>query len=199
MVVSGLRDLQTANQRLKPLSLSLSLSLETTNRETPNFETLGFQIRDAPARLKLRPQSLYRSPAANLLSDQFFKFLDFLISDGFKLSGDFQPWKLSTTATTTAIAVATIATTTAPAPTKSRTGVMLTATVEKKPPRGLQNKCDFKTNANPGRRFLGCVNYEEENACNFFIWVDPPPCRRGLEYDRNLQNKVKEPQKEDMI
>ncbi|KAI8538805.1 hypothetical protein RHMOL_Rhmol02G0154800 [Rhododendron molle] len=49
-----------------------------------------------------------------------------------------------------------------------------------------------KINSYPGRRFLGCVNSEEENACNFFIWVDPPTCRRGLEYGRNLENKVKE-------
>ncbi|KAE9451422.1 hypothetical protein C3L33_16661, partial [Rhododendron williamsianum] len=31
----------------------------------------------------------------------------------------------------------------------------------------------------------------EKNACNFFIWVDPPTCPRGLEYGRKLQEKVK--------
>ncbi|KAI8566008.1 hypothetical protein RHMOL_Rhmol02G0005800 [Rhododendron molle] len=49
-----------------------------------------------------------------------------------------------------------------------------------------------KTNANPGRRFLGCVNYEENNACKFFIWVDPPTCPRGLVYGRQLQKKIKD-------
>ncbi|KAI8551639.1 hypothetical protein RHMOL_Rhmol06G0201600 [Rhododendron molle] len=35
----------------------------------------------------------------------------------------------------------------------------------------------------------------EKNACKFFIWVDLPTCLRGLEYGKQLQNKIKELQK----
>lgn len=31
------------------------------------------------------------------------------------------------------------------------------------------------TNANPGRRFISCVDYK----CNFFKWVEPPLCNRA--------------------
>lgn len=31
------------------------------------------------------------------------------------------------------------------------------------------------TPANPGRRFVGCANYrDEEKDCRYFAWVDPP-------------------------
>ncbi|KAG5524081.1 hypothetical protein RHGRI_030922 [Rhododendron griersonianum] len=45
---------------------------------------------------------------------------------------------------------------------------------------------------NPGRRFLGCVNYKKNNGCNFFVWVDPPTCERGLEYAKIMQAKKEE-------
>ncbi|KAG5544643.1 hypothetical protein RHGRI_017172 [Rhododendron griersonianum] len=40
---------------------------------------------------------------------------------------------------------------------------------------------------NPERRFLGCINYKKHNDCNFFVWVDPETCPRGLEYARRMQ------------
>ncbi|XP_058216848.1 uncharacterized protein LOC131327728 [Rhododendron vialii] len=45
---------------------------------------------------------------------------------------------------------------------------------------------------NPGRRFLGCVNYKQKNGCKFFVWVDPPTCERGLEYAKIMQAKKEE-------
>ncbi|KAG5541348.1 hypothetical protein RHGRI_021249 [Rhododendron griersonianum] len=45
---------------------------------------------------------------------------------------------------------------------------------------------------NPGRRFLGCVNYKKDNGCNFFVWVDPETCERGLEYAKIMQAKKEE-------
>ncbi|KAG5540676.1 hypothetical protein RHGRI_020789 [Rhododendron griersonianum] len=45
---------------------------------------------------------------------------------------------------------------------------------------------------NPGRRFLGCINYKKENDCNFFVWVDPETCPRGLEYAKIMQAKKDE-------
>ncbi|KAI8572951.1 hypothetical protein RHMOL_Rhmol01G0241000 [Rhododendron molle] len=37
---------------------------------------------------------------------------------------------------------------------------------------------------NPGRR--------QHNGCNFFIWVDPPTCERGMEYAKIMQGKKEE-------
>ncbi|KAI8567588.1 hypothetical protein RHMOL_Rhmol02G0133500 [Rhododendron molle] len=45
---------------------------------------------------------------------------------------------------------------------------------------------------NPGRRFLGCLNYKKKNGCNFFVWVDPQTCERGLEYAKIMQAKKEE-------
>ncbi|KAH7836147.1 hypothetical protein Vadar_033144 [Vaccinium darrowii] len=46
------------------------------------------------------------------------------------------------------------------------------------------------TVANPGRRFIGCVNYKKKkNGCNFFEWVDEETCRSGLEYAKIMQAK----------
>ncbi|XP_058212822.1 uncharacterized protein LOC131324742 [Rhododendron vialii] len=45
---------------------------------------------------------------------------------------------------------------------------------------------------NPSRRFLGCVNYKKKNGCNFFVWVDPQTCERGLEYAKTMQAKKEE-------
>ncbi|KAI8535461.1 hypothetical protein RHMOL_Rhmol10G0176200 [Rhododendron molle] len=45
---------------------------------------------------------------------------------------------------------------------------------------------------NPGRKFLGCVKYKKSDGCNFFIWVDPPTCERGLEYAKIMQGKKEE-------
>lgn len=42
---------------------------------------------------------------------------------------------------------------------------------------------------NPGRRFLGCVNYKKRNGCNFFEWVDDQTCPSGLEYAKIMQAK----------
>ncbi|KAH7859841.1 hypothetical protein Vadar_006103 [Vaccinium darrowii] len=42
---------------------------------------------------------------------------------------------------------------------------------------------------NPGRRFLGCVNFKKENGCNFFEWVDEETCPSGLEYAKIMQAK----------
>ncbi|XP_058181321.1 uncharacterized protein At4g04775-like [Rhododendron vialii] len=65
---------------------------------------------------------------------------------------------------------------------------------------GCGEKAPLRTSntyANPRRRFLGCINYEETNACKFFIWVDPPTCARGLDYSRHLQEKIKELEKKE--
>ncbi|KAG5542935.1 hypothetical protein RHGRI_015882 [Rhododendron griersonianum] len=48
---------------------------------------------------------------------------------------------------------------------------------------------------NPGRRFLGCMNYKEKNGCNFFVWIDPETCPRGLEYAKIMQAKKEELEK----
>ncbi|KAI8552016.1 hypothetical protein RHMOL_Rhmol06G0232400 [Rhododendron molle] len=45
------------------------------------------------------------------------------------------------------------------------------------------------TTKNPGRRFLGCINYKQRNGCNFFVWIDPKTCSRGLEYAKIMQAK----------
>ncbi|KAI8532787.1 hypothetical protein RHMOL_Rhmol11G0241600 [Rhododendron molle] len=45
---------------------------------------------------------------------------------------------------------------------------------------------------NPGRRFLGCLNYKKKNGCNFFVWLDPQTCERGLEYAKIMQAKKEE-------
>ncbi|KAG5549575.1 hypothetical protein RHGRI_014782 [Rhododendron griersonianum] len=37
---------------------------------------------------------------------------------------------------------------------------------------------------NPGRR--------KKNGCNFFIWIDPPTCERGLDYAEIMQAKKEE-------
>ncbi|KAI8524730.1 hypothetical protein RHMOL_Rhmol13G0171500 [Rhododendron molle] len=49
---------------------------------------------------------------------------------------------------------------------------------------------------NPGRRFLGCINYKKENGCNFFVWIDPQTCPRGLEYAKIMQAKKEELEKQ---
>ncbi|XP_058219718.1 uncharacterized protein LOC131330230 [Rhododendron vialii] len=49
---------------------------------------------------------------------------------------------------------------------------------------------------NPGRRFLGCINYKKENGCNFFVWIDPETCPRGLEYAKIMQAKKEELEKQ---
>ncbi|XP_058179307.1 uncharacterized protein At4g04775-like [Rhododendron vialii] len=49
---------------------------------------------------------------------------------------------------------------------------------------------------NPGRRFLGCRKYKKENGCNFFVWIDPETCPRGLEYAKIMQAKKEELEKE---
>ncbi|KAI8021820.1 hypothetical protein LOK49_LG03G00525 [Camellia lanceoleosa] len=33
------------------------------------------------------------------------------------------------------------------------------------------------TNANMGRRFIGCANYGIHATCEYFEWIDPPLCR----------------------
>ncbi|KAI8560889.1 hypothetical protein RHMOL_Rhmol04G0291100 [Rhododendron molle] len=45
---------------------------------------------------------------------------------------------------------------------------------------------------NPRRRFLGCKNWKKRNGCNFFEWVDPETCPRGLEYAKIMQAKKEE-------
>ncbi|KAI8554914.1 hypothetical protein RHMOL_Rhmol05G0133900 [Rhododendron molle] len=49
---------------------------------------------------------------------------------------------------------------------------------------------------NPRRRFLGCINYKEKNECNFFVWIDPEICPRGLEYAKIMQAKKEELEKQ---
>ncbi|KAG5522558.1 hypothetical protein RHGRI_034645 [Rhododendron griersonianum] len=45
------------------------------------------------------------------------------------------------------------------------------------------------TTKNLGRRFLGCINYKQKNGCNFFVWIDPETCPRGVEYAKIMQAK----------
>ncbi|KAG5515271.1 hypothetical protein RHGRI_036345 [Rhododendron griersonianum] len=49
---------------------------------------------------------------------------------------------------------------------------------------------------NPERRFLGCTKYKEKNGCNFFVWIDPETCPRGLEYAKIMQVKKEELEKQ---
>ncbi|KAG5562741.1 hypothetical protein RHGRI_005464 [Rhododendron griersonianum] len=49
---------------------------------------------------------------------------------------------------------------------------------------------------NPGRRFLGCTKYKEKNGCNFFVWINPETCPRGLEYAKIMQAKKEELEKQ---
>ncbi|KAH7839799.1 hypothetical protein Vadar_009060 [Vaccinium darrowii] len=42
-----------------------------------------------------------------------------------------------------------------------------------------------KTKENPGRRFLGCGNYEKgEKNCDYFYWIDPDP------KDKEMEDKI---------
>ncbi|KAI8553249.1 hypothetical protein RHMOL_Rhmol05G0001100 [Rhododendron molle] len=52
---------------------------------------------------------------------------------------------------------------------------------------------------NPGRRFLGCKNWKKRNGCNFFEWVDPETCPRGLEYAKIMQAKKEELERQDKM
>ncbi|KAH7847502.1 hypothetical protein Vadar_026853 [Vaccinium darrowii] len=39
-----------------------------------------------------------------------------------------------------------------------------------------------KTKENPGRRFLGCGNYENgKRNCDYFYWIDPAPKEKEME------------------
>ncbi|KAH7866663.1 hypothetical protein Vadar_023367 [Vaccinium darrowii] len=39
-----------------------------------------------------------------------------------------------------------------------------------------------KTKENPGRRFLGCGNYEKgKKNCDYFYWIDPDPKEKQME------------------
>ncbi|KAI8538640.1 hypothetical protein RHMOL_Rhmol09G0119900 [Rhododendron molle] len=49
---------------------------------------------------------------------------------------------------------------------------------------------------NSGRRFLGCSKYKKENGCNFFVWIDPETCPRGLEYAKIMQAKKEQLEKQ---
>ncbi|KAK9049677.1 hypothetical protein SSX86_031354 [Deinandra increscens subsp. villosa] len=46
------------------------------------------------------------------------------------------------------------------------------------------------TDANPGRRFYSCA--QKESSCNFFLWVDPPMCRRAVEIIPGLLRSINE-------
>ncbi|KAH7858926.1 hypothetical protein Vadar_029438 [Vaccinium darrowii] len=54
------------------------------------------------------------------------------------------------------------------------------------------------TKENPGRRFLGCGNYEKgKKKCEYFYWIDPDPKVRELESKIDaLENVVEELAKE---
>ncbi|GER50502.1 GRF zinc finger containing protein [Striga asiatica] len=45
--------------------------------------------------------------------------------------------------------------------------------------------------ANPGRRFQSCLNYEN-GSCDFFDWYDPPMCRRSKMIIPGLLRKMNE-------
>ncbi|XP_050211032.1 uncharacterized protein LOC126661249 [Mercurialis annua] len=48
------------------------------------------------------------------------------------------------------------------------------------------------TNANPGRRFLGCGRYGMTGACKFFAWVDDPADDQYRKVILGLLRRVKE-------
>ncbi|KAG5548687.1 hypothetical protein RHGRI_014138 [Rhododendron griersonianum] len=54
-----------------------------------------------------------------------------------------------------------------------------------------------KTIANPGRRFLGCANYEiKEKRCKYFYWVDPPTRENELEpKNAELEHRLEDMEK----
>ncbi|RYQ83642.1 uncharacterized protein LOC107620346 [Arachis ipaensis] len=49
------------------------------------------------------------------------------------------------------------------------------------------------TKDNPGRRFWGCVYYEVQDGCDFFIWADPEPggVQQEVEFARNRRKITK--------
>ncbi|KAH7836624.1 hypothetical protein Vadar_003660 [Vaccinium darrowii] len=54
------------------------------------------------------------------------------------------------------------------------------------------------TDINPGRQFIGCYKYGSPDACNFFMWVDPPICARAravipglLRRSRHLEDQIR--------
>ena len=56
---------------------------------------------------------------------------------------------------------------------------------------------------NAGRRFYGCSLFNDHkiqpdcvDTCNFFEWIDPPMCRRGVEYSLEMQAEVSRLEKE---
>ncbi|XP_058198398.1 uncharacterized protein LOC131313922 [Rhododendron vialii] len=42
------------------------------------------------------------------------------------------------------------------------------------------------TEENPGRRFVGCINYKTNCKCKFFDWIDPPTCTRGMDFGNHV-------------
>lgn len=46
------------------------------------------------------------------------------------------------------------------------------------------------TTENPGRRFLGCANYKNHQACDYFKWVDPELCDNGREICAILRSTI---------
>ncbi|XP_050236148.1 uncharacterized protein LOC126686157 [Mercurialis annua] len=48
------------------------------------------------------------------------------------------------------------------------------------------------TNANPGRRFLGCGRYGMPGACNFFDWFDDPADEQYKRVIVGLLRRVRE-------
>ncbi|KAH7858458.1 hypothetical protein Vadar_024084 [Vaccinium darrowii] len=47
------------------------------------------------------------------------------------------------------------------------------------------------TEENPGRRFLGCINYKTSRKCKHFEWVDPPMCVRGMDFGPSIIKMVR--------
>ncbi|KAM6551555.1 hypothetical protein CsatB_001363 [Cannabis sativa] len=58
------------------------------------------------------------------------------------------------------------------------------------PPRVVEMKTSW-TNKNPGRRFVRCPFHQQEQACNFWMWYDPPMCERALVVIPGLLRKIR--------
>ena len=60
-----------------------------------------------------------------------------------------------------------------------------------------------RNSKNAGRRFYGCALFNDHkiqpnavDTCNFFEWIDPLMCRRGVEYSLEMQAEVSRLEKE---
>ncbi|KAL3503277.1 hypothetical protein ACH5RR_037726 [Cinchona calisaya] len=62
--------------------------------------------------------------------------------------------------------------------------------------------CDIVTlwtELNPSRRFHGCHRYGKRGACDFFMWYDPPMCKRTNNIMAKLLRNLKDVEAENKL